>query len=502
MAGPAQRYDLLRPLADGGMGEVFLAELSGEAGFRKRVALKRVKPELARDPAFVERFISEAKLAVTLSHANIVQTLDLGRLDDTLFLAMEYVEGADLARLFRAAKARAEPVPVGLVVHVAIEALRALSYAHGRIIHCDVSPSNLLISYAGEVKLTDFGVAMWASLGDRQHGTVAGKVPYMAPEMLRGEPFDARIDLYALAVVLREVLELERAFSGPPDDLRRDVLAGACRLTGRADVPAPLDALLRRAMSVRVDERPPSAVRFLAELAELAPQLGPVMPSPEVGEWVRRLIPPEPTRLDGFAQLIGNTANGTQSVAPATTSFVVRRSDDGLAELQVAAEIPPPRQPSRRRWLWAGAVTVLATAASGALWNWRSVEPKVAESSAISSLPEKPPLVPEVAQPAPVDDTKVPPEAPKALEPKPPTRPSNAIAAKKAKRPNGFLNVSSEPWATVHIDGVAHGATPLYQVALPEGRHQIVFSRAGEKPVERVVNIAAGQTQLLDLDLK
>src|SRR5262245_29239130 len=128
-----QRYDLVAPIASGGMGEVFLAQASGAHGFRKTVAVKRIRPDLAGDPEWGVRFVAEAKLAVSLGHANIVHVFDLGRSGDDLFLVMEYVQGADLAKVIGAAAARAQRPSVGTTVHVAIEALKGLMYAHERL---------------------------------------------------------------------------------------------------------------------------------------------------------------------------------------------------------------------------------------------------------------------------------------------------------------------------------------------------------------------------------
>ena len=164
-----QRYDLVERIAAGGMGEVFRARATGPHGFEKTLAVKRILPELSSDPEFVDRFVRESKLAVSLSHANIVQVFDLGRAGEDLYLVMEYVHGTDLARLLLAARTAGRSLPLALGIHVAGEAAKGLAYAHGRydlegpgrlgVIHCDISPSNLLLSYAGEVKLTDFGVA-------------------------------------------------------------------------------------------------------------------------------------------------------------------------------------------------------------------------------------------------------------------------------------------------------------------------------------------------------
>jgi serine/threonine protein kinase len=205
---PLQRYDILHQIGAGGMGQVFLARTRGEHGFQKFVAVKRILPERARDPDFVVRFVAEAKLAVSLAHANIVQVLDLARFGDDLILVMEFVDGADLRTMLSLVP---RPAPE-TVLHIAIEALKGLAYAHRRtdpegrpigVVHCDISPSNLLVSYAGEVKLTDFGIAQL--LGQLRRGKrdrIEGKYPYLAPELLRGEPADARADLYALAVTV------------------------------------------------------------------------------------------------------------------------------------------------------------------------------------------------------------------------------------------------------------------------------------------------------------
>src|SRR5438046_103097 len=155
-----ERYDVLDRIAVGGMAEVFLAKAHGAHGFEKTLAIKRILPELAREPEFEERFIAEAKIAVRLSHANVVQVFDFGRDAGSLFIAMEYVDGVDLATLLRGFRERDEPVPLPAAFHLAIELLRGLDFAHSHgVVHCDVSPSNILVSRAGEVKIADFGIA-------------------------------------------------------------------------------------------------------------------------------------------------------------------------------------------------------------------------------------------------------------------------------------------------------------------------------------------------------
>ena len=162
-----QRYELVSLVATGGMGEVFRARAAGEHGFQKWVAVKRILPHRAQDLDFVVRFVAEAKLAVSLSHRNIVQVFDLGRSGDDLFLVMEYVEGADFRALLTLLERAGRELPAGIAAYIASEVLQGLAYAHERtdasgdasgIVHCDISPSNLLLSYAGEVKIADFEI--------------------------------------------------------------------------------------------------------------------------------------------------------------------------------------------------------------------------------------------------------------------------------------------------------------------------------------------------------
>src|SRR4051812_36632092 len=192
-----ERYDVLDRIAVGGMAEVFLAKAYGAHGFEKTLAIKRILPELARDAEFEARFIAEAKVAVRLSHANVVQVLDFGRIGESLFIAMEYVDGLDLAAMLRKFKEEKRLVPLPAAFHVAIEIVRALDFAHQHnVVHRDVSPSNVLVSRAGEVKIADFGIAVAAAphKGATTAGPkrVMGKWRYMSPEQTRGDTLDTR----------------------------------------------------------------------------------------------------------------------------------------------------------------------------------------------------------------------------------------------------------------------------------------------------------------------
>src|SRR6266545_1152051 len=208
------RYLLVERLSRGGMGEIFLAR-HGLSGFEKLVVIKKVLPHLAADREFLTRFIDEAKVAVNLQHANVAQVYEVGRVNDEYFLALEYVSGSDLRATMALLAARRQAMPVELALFIAREAANGLAYAHRRtdaagaslaLVHCDISPPNLMLSFEGEVKIIDFGIArsrrrMTETNPDRGFG----KFGYLAPEqLLKGYVVDHRTDVYALGVVLFE----------------------------------------------------------------------------------------------------------------------------------------------------------------------------------------------------------------------------------------------------------------------------------------------------------
>ncbi len=234
------KYQLLEKIATGGMAEVYRARAFGTAGFEKILVIKKVLPHMAEDKEFVEMFIDEARIAVHLQHVNIVQVFDLGEVDGQYFMAMEYVHGLDLSRLLTRARTIGS-FPIPLALFVVCEGLKGLQFAHSRedeegialnIVHCDVSPQNLLISYAGEVKIHDFGIARAAFQADSKHRVVRGKYAYMSPEQVEGKPLDGRTDLFSLGIVLYETLTGRRLFKAKN---REETLARV----RRAEVPSP-----------------------------------------------------------------------------------------------------------------------------------------------------------------------------------------------------------------------------------------------------------------------
>jgi serine/threonine-protein kinase len=242
-------YLLFDRIGRGGMAEIFLARQQGELGSSRRVVIKEVLPELSQDESFAKMLVREAKLAARLRHRNVVQVLDLGRESDRLFIAMEYVEGCDLNQLLRQLSKRRLPLPAEFALFIVREVLRALDYAHRAqdehgtllgIVHRDVSPSNVLISFEGEVALCDFGIARArdAELRARashvedpdesriQRLRVAGKSAYMAPEHARGDHVDARSDLFAAGILLWELCAGRRLYKGSDEEMLAQARAG------------------------------------------------------------------------------------------------------------------------------------------------------------------------------------------------------------------------------------------------------------------------------------
>ena len=270
-------YELGDKLGQGGMAQVFAAERVGPHGFRKRVALKRILPHLVDDPAFVEMFVAEAQLCARLEHPNIVQVFDFGVDGRELFLAMELVEGTSVARLLRVLASRGEAVPLEVALHVTLGAARALAYAHRlrgpegaplALVHRDVSPGNLLLTASGHVKLVDFGIAR-TELRERHtdEQNLRGKIGYMSPEQVTGQPLDGQSDVFTLAIVLAEMLLGETLFAQGSDlDILlriRDLDLGVLMRTPRR-IPSDVRKLLLLALGPTPAARPDARAMALS----------------------------------------------------------------------------------------------------------------------------------------------------------------------------------------------------------------------------------------------
>src|ERR1700683_2674883 len=295
-------YELLQRIATGGMAEVYLARRAGPHGFQKIVAVKRILPQLARDPDFTAMFVDEARVCAKLGHPNIVQVFDFGEHNGELYMAMELVDGTTGARLIRAAAAQDEEIPLDVSLHIALSILRGLEYAHnardeeGRplsLVHRDVSPGNVLIDRSGAVKLTDFGIARATEVEPRtEAGQLKGKLGYMSPEQVVGRTLDARSDLFTLGIVLAELVMLRPLFAGGSelDVLMRIRDADLTALDRSASrVPDDVRNVLYRALAKDPLLRYPTATAFAEAIEEVVRrrrlQVGPA----KLATWVEKL---------------------------------------------------------------------------------------------------------------------------------------------------------------------------------------------------------------------
>jgi serine/threonine-protein kinase len=275
-------YTLLRRLAIGGMGEIWLAERQGISGFSKRVVIKTILECFADEPSLVDMFLDEGRIAAGLTHPNVAQTYDLGQVGRTYYLAMEYIQGRDLRKLLLVNVERGQLLPLNLVLRILAEVCEGLYYAHrwktpdGRhagIVHRDISPQNILVTFDGKVKIIDFGIAKAAQSASRtQSGVLKGKYAYMSPEQVRGKPLDQRSDLFSLGVVMYELLTARRLFKRDSELSTLDaVLTTEIPPPTRIDggVPREVEAVLLKALARDPDDRFQDARQMQLALEEV-----------------------------------------------------------------------------------------------------------------------------------------------------------------------------------------------------------------------------------------
>ena len=297
------RYILLERIAIGGMAEIFKAKAPGLGGFEKILAIKRLHPRYSQDADFIEMLIDEARITVELAHGNIGQIFDLGRCEDHYFIAMEHIDGRDLYRVMKRLKELRRPWPINGAAYVAMEACSGLDYAHrkkdrvGRalnIIHRDVSPQNVLLSFEGDCKLVDFGIAKAALRAyETEAGIIKGKFYYMSPEQAKGEPLDHRTDIFSLGIVLYEMLTGELLYKDEDDitllsRVRRADIRPPSEL--RSDVPRDLERIVMWALGRDRDERFPSARHMQRELAEFIRRADRPFGKDQLGRMMRALF--------------------------------------------------------------------------------------------------------------------------------------------------------------------------------------------------------------------
>ncbi len=348
------KYQLLRRLATGGMAEIFLARAQAIHGFEKQLVLKRILPQHASSDDFIRMFLAEARLAATLHHPNIVQVYDIGEEAGTYFFTMEYIQGQDLRGLVRAARRKATPIPLAHILHIIMGMAGGLHHAHekvgtdGRplgIVHRDVSPSNVLVTYEGDVKVVDFGIAKAAAAQvSTIAGTLKGKIPYMSPEQCRGEAVDRRSDIFSIGTLLWELTTGKRLFAGENEFAILNRVA-------KADVPPPssvrpeyppeLEAIVMRALSVDAESRYPTAIDLQIDLEDFAREARLPVSSARMGRFMRALFDEEirAATVEMTMAAASDVPGGTMIVSPSSPPEGI--SDLTPSEVRLHAEPTP-----------------------------------------------------------------------------------------------------------------------------------------------------------------
>ncbi|MDW8361904.1 MAG: protein kinase, partial [Myxococcales bacterium] len=401
---PFGKYVLVARLGRGGMAEVDLALTTGPGGFRKAVVVKRILADLASERRLVDMFFDEARLAARLSHPHVVQTYEFGEVDGQCFLAMEYLDGQPLHRVLRRCADRGVRMPPALVARIAADALDGLSYAHTLtdwdgtplgVVHRDVSPQNVFVTYDGVVKVLDFGIAKAATqVVETRVGAIKGKYAYIAPEQARGQRVDARADLWSMGVVLWEALTGRRLFRADSDVATLELtLRGAIpRLREIApDVPAALDAIVDRALRRELEARYPNAAAMRDDLERWLRALPEPVGREELARYMRHIfadrigehsrliahvMSDEPTPTTGDAML-PSPAAASPSVSPAPLPSSAEPLPPDVippagATAASGAASSAPSVARRRRW-WPVAV-VAATALVAGVLAWLTGE--------------------------------------------------------------------------------------------------------------------------------
>ncbi len=531
------KYTLIDRLGGGGMAEVFKARLAGPAGFEKHLALKLILPHFSDDPEFVRMFIHEATLAARLDHANIVRIVEFDQIDGRYYIAMELVDGKDLRSCLIRSREVDRPVRVAEAVQIGLEIGRALAFAHGEliadapvVIHRDISPHNVILSRAGEVKITDFGIAKLASAASlTRTGTIKGKLAYMSPEQARGEALDGRSDLFSAGCVLWEMLTGQRLFAGPNELATLDNLRAAPILppsNHNPRVPAELDAVVLAALERDPQRRIASASEFLRRLEQVLTGLPDVDRSTGLAKLFQALFGDQPVRRSTAVLDPGDPA----AEPPADPDGIEPIGPDAPTEVDQRRVADPPRaQPAATRgpfrW-WIALLFVLPLAAAFgtmALISWGTQPdpgPAVQPDPEPAPMTDAGPAPAEVARagaaetPGPVDETEptsAPPDAGSPAATAAASAPEGVDAGTadpdgggEAEREVRFgrLSLNAIPWAKVYRGKQLLGTTPLERRRLAAGRHVLTLVNDNLKVRRKVkVRVRPGRltTEVIDL---
>lgn len=486
-------YLLEELLGRGGMAEVYRARREGSGGFEKVFALKRILPLYARNPTLIQRFESEAKIAGGLDHGNVVHVVDFGEADGEHYLVMEWVDGVPLSTLLRTVAERGRHLPPEVVAHVLSEAAQGLHYAHTRtdatgrplsIVHRDVSPQNILLARQGDVKITDFGIAKAAdSVVRTEAGIQVGKLCYMAPEQAKGEPLDARADVYALGIVLWECLAMRPLF--PRDDGGEALRAVIEPKHVAPSVACPtataaLDAVVLKALAPDREARYPDAGALARDLRVYVHSIAPGFGNAELAQYLQETLP-----FAGGAARVSAPPQPAPAPAPAAPTAWPKPAP--------AAAIPataPPHPVAVPRAVGAGggsrmvlvlsavAGLVLLGAASAVFVLVRSEQPLPSGTLTGGGVS------PAAPNPTPAPTPQIPyaPLSPGIVTPATPGQTPTTIPSSDAQKVT--LHLQTEPaGATIVMEGEAVGVTPMEVRVQAQRPLRMALLLRGHEPV-------------------
>jgi serine/threonine-protein kinase len=490
MGIPFGRYQLLKKIASGGMGQVLLAK-KGADDFEKIIVLKRILPHLVEDEEFFTMFKDEAKITMRLDHPNIARINEFGVENGVHFIEMEYVAGEDLRRIEKRAAAAGRGIPIGVIIRIIADAAAGLDFAHKardakgqplNLVHRDVSPQNVLVGFDGSVKLIDFGVAKAA--GRAQHtatGILKGKFPYMSPEQAEGDDLDSRSDVFALGIVLWEQLTGRRLFKGE-NDLATQRLVRACQVPAPSQVepsvPTGLDPIALKALSKNREDRYPDAAALRNALEEFALQAAIPHSAANLSSFMQELYAEriakeaDPRFYEEDSGLTDLDVGGlSKPAAPGAT--VVDKNKQGINEATKASAphtqaLPPPSKSSPLPKILVG-VALLAVLGIGGAIAFKKTDEVV-----------PPTPVPEQPKPTPVADVTPPPALPLVVR------------------------IESEPpGASIELGGAKVGQTP-FEARVEKAKLPLALklSADGYEPTEATLTDVTGPTLSLALKKK
>ena len=556
------KYHVFATLGRGGMADVYLAVARGPVGFNKLVVLKRLRPQLADEPAFREMFLDEARLAARLNHPNVVDTFEVGDHHGNYYIAMEYLEGQALNKILRQAIKQRMPLSPPMCARIAADALAGLHAAHTLcdydgtplgIIHRDVSPHNLFVRYEGHVKLVDFGIAKAASGStETEVGVLKGKVAYMAPEQASGNGIDSRADLFAMGVVLWEMLTLKRLFPGdnPAATLHKLLSEPIPRVSSLVPGVTPeLDDIVARALERDPNRRYQSAADMRTELEDYIARVGGAR-SDELGRYVSHLFAKlrEDTqskiraymqqfnRASSTQEVRALTAESLRQVGAKTPAFASATGTGSQIGPVTGTMGPPPQKSNMLLPVVVGGCFLLAAIGLFlfVLSNQQRPQDEIiatappTPSEPAPTLPVAPVLTATAMDPTTLPIASVEPSAAPVAErgagsapastktsgsrghtgghtvpapaPAPPPKPDPEPASTAE---SGYLTLMTTPWTKVSEGGRVLGTTPLSRVPLTPGNHTLKL----ENPDERIsqtlsVVIKSGETLKKNIGIK